>query len=625
MVVSLGQIGLAVTILVVFGIVWYLEGRGRWRARLEQRLILGVPWGTLVTIGVVVAFYLFVQGGFRNWSEPLTFPFITWSYFYPFGQLTAGVAHQEPLHLASNMTATLVFAPIAEYVWGHYPPKRSRRGSRTRASGSGGVLTRPWVRALLVVPAAFLGVAVLTALFAMGPGLGFSGAVFAIVGFALVGAPLWTIGGALAVGTVSALVSAFANPVVEATVEAGPPMPPAWAGVGFQAHLLGFLVGAVVALGLLRYRNETPAFVPLFFATILVGIAFDLSLIASGTTDVFVRYQAAGVVLVFVLATLVAFGASASDRPLFGAYIEQGSGWGRRLVAIGWLGILGLCFLGGLTGALLLEVSLLPVLVGVGMVSLLLAVPALAPALRPPNGPLSRRQTAAAIIIVLAVLVAFPSVPGNMLVVEDADLGSGVEETAEINGYTVAYGENVTAGQSPAIGTETFEDELGDEANLTASGVVVVDPDREMWTLGTTDDLLAFSGNESVVVGDIGWRETVTADRTGWEVAGNDTAYAVDIEADEETTRTFISDPVTAAGTLEGQTVSVEPTLEEFLLEVREDGSTVGETPIPETNESATAGDIEFRTEETDDGSAVFAASGGSELQIATEETFNDG
>ncbi|ARS90175.1 rhomboid family intramembrane serine protease [Natrarchaeobaculum aegyptiacum] len=636
MVVSPGQIALPLSVVAVLALVWYLEGRGRWRARLEERFVYGVPWGTVVTVAIVVAFYLFAQGGLRNWSEPVVFPFVTWSYFYPTGQLTAGIAHGSPDHLLSNMAATLAFAPIAEYVWGHYPPgRRDGRTGRTAGSAgdSRGLLARPWVRAVVIVPAAMLATALLTAVFALGPGIGFSGAVYAIAGFAVVVAPLWAVLGVLVATTVNVVLEALRQPVLYATVEAGPPMPPNWAGVGFQAHLLGFLVGVVLAIGLLRYRDQRPSTERVFFATILFGAAQSLWLLVGVLgDDVYARYQAAGVGLMFVLAALVAVAAGGSDRPVLGrlaADVSDRTGraaqWSiRRLAAIGWVGLLAVTALLGVGAAVALEEPVGPVAVVLVAVTLLLAVPALPSLCRRPSGPLERRQVAVSLLLVVTVLVAFPSVPLNALVVGDAGLEDEVDGTIEVDGYTVAYGENVTVQQGPAIdpgfGLDLEEDDDLGTFETSASGLLVVDADRQLFTVAVNDDLLAHDGNGSAEVGGIGWYEQVTADRSGWDVVGNDSAYAVDLAHDGETVRSFTSEAVSASVRLDGHEVAIEPDAEEFRLLVDRDGSSVGETPIPDENESATVGDLEFVTETIDDGVRLLAVTDDGETEVTVAE-----
>ena len=268
MVATPTRVGLVAALAFALGVVWYYEGRGRWRARLADRFLLGVPWGTLVTVAVVVGFYLFAQGGLRHWETPVIYPFVTWSYFYPTGLLTAGIAHGSPGHIVGNMAGTLAFAPIVEYAWGHYPPSargRDRLGGPTAGSG---LLGRPAVRALVVFPAVLLVAAFVTSAFAAGPGLGFSGAVFAIAGFAVITYPVTTVVAVVAASAVGTVYTALTEPIVRATFEAGGPSLPGWAGIAFQAHMLGFLLGVVAGGLLLARRTRRPALDRVFLGKI---------------------------------------------------------------------------------------------------------------------------------------------------------------------------------------------------------------------------------------------------------------------------------------------------------------------------------------------------------------------
>ncbi|MFB6157044.1 MAG: rhomboid family intramembrane serine protease, partial [Haloferacaceae archaeon] len=159
--------------------------RGRWGARLRRRFVLGVPWGTLVSVALVLAVYLFLQGGAADWNAPITIPFRAWSYFYPLGVAVAAFAHAGPGHLLGNLVGTLALAPLAEYAWGHFPRERG-------ASSFASPLRNPLVRAFLVVPLAVVAAGLLTAAFSVGPIIGFSGVVFAFGGVALVHYPLRT-------------------------------------------------------------------------------------------------------------------------------------------------------------------------------------------------------------------------------------------------------------------------------------------------------------------------------------------------------------------------------------------------------------------------------------------------
>ncbi len=624
------RVALVAALLITLGVAWYVDGRGRWRESLADRLLYGVPWGTLVTVAVVVAFYLFAQGGFRHWDDPVVFAFVTWSYLYPTGLLTAGIAHASPAHLLSNMTATLVFGAIVEYAWGHYPGSSnaddidaSSEHPTVRADGAGdGPLDRPWVRAFVIFPIALLGVAFLTAIFSLGPGLGFSGVVFALIGFAVVVRPLVTVVGVVVTSTVSLVIDALAHPVVRETVAVGPPMPPEWAAIAFQAHLLGFLIGTVAGVALLARRRHRPSFAAITFGVFTVGAVQSLWLLVwPAEADEYVLYRGVGVTFVLALTLVLAGTVAGSDRRiprLLGRFDRVPT---RRTIAIGWLALVVLGFLVGV-GSVIAVGEAIGLSLGILVVfTLLVAVPALPPVLpdRVVPTPISVRHTAAIVLVVVTVLVALVSVPLGLVAV-GAD--SMPDEGAVMAGdYAVTYAENATGGQEWIVDTGE-EEEIDDLGAENVSGVIVVSAEREIWTLGVDDELLAFQGEENVTVGAIGWRETVHVERTGWEVVGNDTVYAVDLTLNDETTRSFTSDPARANAELAGYTVEVLPTDDGFDLAVRSDGETVGTEPIPDANESTTVGDLSLST--VDDGETVHvvAETDDTRLQIAEKETY---
>ena len=614
------QVILALTLLAVLGFVWYTAGRGTWRSRLGDRFLYGVPWGTLVTVAVVVAFYLFGQGGLRNWDDPVIYAFITWSYLYPTGLLTAGISHGSPAHLLSNMTTTLVMAPVAEYAWSHYPPDRRQyppdRRDDGRESGSGPV-TIPWIRAFVIFPGALLAAAFLTAVFSLGPGLGFSGAVFAIVGFAAVNYPLTTVVAVVASSALGTLYQALTQPIVRETIEVGPPLPPAWAGIGFQAHMLGFLLGVLIGVALLRRRERHPSFDRVFFGVLLLGMVQALWLVVWSTGDVFTLYRGAGVTLVVVLTLLVAVAASGSTRPLPRPLAKLPRSPTRRQFAVGWLLLVLVGFVLGVLGVVL-EGEAVGLAIGT---LLLLAVVAVIPALPPllPDrwfaGPLTRRGAAFVVLAVFTALVAIPSVPLGLVVVDDPTLDAGVE----VGDYTVAYVENETADRTQLVdfgGNETVESEF--------SGVVLVSDEREMWTVGERAELLEHTGNATVTVGDLGWRATVEVERTGWEVLGNDTVYAVDLETDGETTRSYTSDSARANVLLDGHAIELVPTEPDFVIRVTTNGSTVGETTVSEAREGTRVGDLEIETRYVDGTEAIVASVDETEVQFAEREEYHD-
>jgi membrane associated rhomboid family serine protease len=146
-----------------------------WTAHLRRRYVLGIPWGTILTISLVLSVYLFVQDGLAHFRQPLVLPFRSWSYFYPIGIVFATFSHVGPGHLIGNVIGTIALLPVAEYLWGHYPTTRGQQPSPS-------LLTSPIAR-VFAVPAAVVAVGLVASVFGLGPVVGFSGVVFAIMGF----------------------------------------------------------------------------------------------------------------------------------------------------------------------------------------------------------------------------------------------------------------------------------------------------------------------------------------------------------------------------------------------------------------------------------------------------------
>ncbi len=315
----LEQLVVVVTVVASLAAVWYVERPdGRWGTLLRRRFVAGVPWGTLVVVSVVLGFYLFVQAGLDYWYSPIVIPFRAWSYFYPLGILASGFAHGGPNHLLGNLVGTLVFAPIVEYVWGHFP---TRRGSSSFSSWR----TNPYVRAFVLFPGAVFVVTVLTSVFAIGPVIGFSGVVFAFAGFALVRYPLVTVVALVAGRVLGLLRAALQTPTLEA--KAQPTFStPWWAEIAIQGHAIGLFVGILLGVWLIRRRgDDRPPAVRTWAGVLLFAVSQSLWAVywfRGGET--YVLFRALGVVLVFTLATLVALTVTASERPLFQRAVSDG-------------------------------------------------------------------------------------------------------------------------------------------------------------------------------------------------------------------------------------------------------------------------------------------------------------
>ena len=294
---------------IALGAVVYLDRPGgRWGRRVRSRLLLGIPWGTLVSIIFVLSVYLFLQDGLSNWSDPLVIPYRSWSYFYPTGWLTSGFAHASPGHIIGNLTSAIVLAPIAEYAWGHFPDERG-----TQSFGSW--QTNPWIRAFLVFPAVVLLIGLATSLFALGPVIGFSGVVFAFAGFAIVHYPIVTIVGILVSRVAGTVLQGLLDPIVVATTSPSAPSAPSWATIAIQGHALGFLLGIVLGLFVLYRRDRRPNAARLLGATVIFGVVQGLHLVYwfRGGGE-YVLFRGPGVALVVILALLVTLAVTASER-----------------------------------------------------------------------------------------------------------------------------------------------------------------------------------------------------------------------------------------------------------------------------------------------------------------------
>jgi len=303
---------LTVLVAIVFSLAVVLvtsDRTGQFLARLRRRFVIGVPWGTILTISFVLAVYLFVQGGLANPRDPLVIPFRSWSYFYPVGMLTAPFAHGSLGHITGNLVATAIFAPIAEYAWGHYPRER---GSHSFSSP----LTNPYVR-ILIVPATAFAVGLFSSLFALGAVIGFSGVVFAFAGFAIVQRPLLGLLALLGNRILGLTVTALQNPQTVAL-----PKPrvitPWWANVAIQGHAIGILAGGLLGFALVYSRDRWPDSAKLWFG--LLAFATFQGLWAfyvpqGGGRYVLLRWL--GTAVVFVLVAVAVLALTGDYRPVW--------------------------------------------------------------------------------------------------------------------------------------------------------------------------------------------------------------------------------------------------------------------------------------------------------------------
>jgi len=294
--------------LVVSAVVLVRLGTGRRPlARLRARLVLGVPWGTLV-VCLLLFFVYYVAQGAAELGEPVVVGFRSWSYSYPVGMVLAPFAHSGEGHLVGNLFSTVVFAPLAEYAWSHYP---TTRGS----SSFGSALTNPYVRILgFVLGVIVVGLA--TSVFLPGALIGFSGVVFAFAGFVLVTRPVLAVFGLVAEGVVELLYFAVDNPVLTARGRTVFDIP-GWANVAVQGHTLGLLLGALLGVAVVRRRGAWPDLHRVFFGVVVFAVAKQLWAFYwfLGGTE-YVLFQGVGLATVTLLAVVITVAVARTDRTL---------------------------------------------------------------------------------------------------------------------------------------------------------------------------------------------------------------------------------------------------------------------------------------------------------------------
>jgi len=294
LVALVGAVAVAVAVVVRFS-------DSEWVGTLRDRFVFGVPWGTATVIVALYLVYYLLQGGGSD-AGPIVQGFRSWSVWYPQGVVFSSFAHASESHLTGNALGTLAFAPIVEYVWGHYPDESARIRNPSARIG------------VFVLGVVAVGTA--DSLFVPGAIIGFSGVVFALAGFALVVRPLGAALAILGIQAVDLLYSALREPVV--TAQTRPQLvSPFWADVALQGHLFGMLVGVLLAVALVRLRDRRPDIRYVFFAALVFAVVRSLYAVYWYLgPDEFVLFQAAGAAGVLLFATLVALATLPPDRRL---------------------------------------------------------------------------------------------------------------------------------------------------------------------------------------------------------------------------------------------------------------------------------------------------------------------
>ena len=547
-----------VVVVAAFAVVYTVDRpSGAWGRRLRSRFVFGVPWGTLVAVAFVIGVYLFVQDGITNPNRPVVIPFRAWSYFYPEGVLWSGFAHSSRSHITGNLLSTIVAGTLAEYAYGHYP---RARGATTFRS----LRNNPYVRAFLVVPGAILTFGFVSSLFALGPVIGFSGVVFALWGFALVHYPVGTIAALTGSTLVSVIYSTIRNPIEFAEASASYSAP-SWANIAVQGHAIGLIAGILVAVWLVRRRRRAGdrnapvvAGIVAFGAVLLFGASRRLWAVYWYLgNDQYELYRAVGLALLVLLALIVAVAVAGREEPLRSRAAVPDPETIRASVA-----------------------SVTPAAIG-----FLLLVAAFA-------------------------AVAGPGVIPNLVTVGEGDTPG---DPIEVEGYEVTYAEDVEDRMVNVIDVEAF----GRTTSVRTSGVIVSNPDREIWTTAVSRGNLAFWGYRAVDVGGTGWRETVWVQRTGWVATGGGPTYRVDGVYDGDRSTLFVGDPADAEPRLDGRNVTVAAVEGGFELRVTHDGAT--ETaPFPSAEGAVTLQGVEFVREDR----RLYAERDDSRVRVATQERY---
>jgi hypothetical protein len=162
---------------------------------------------------------------------------------------------------------------------------------------------------------------------------------------------------------------------------------------------------------------------------------------------------------------------------------------------------------------------------------------------------------------------------------------------------------------------------FGETTDVTTSGVVVVNDDREIWATPVSKNRLGFTGRVEIRVGGVGWSEVVSVKRRGWSAVGGGTAYQVWLRGPdaENWTRTFSSEPAVAEAAISNRSVAIVPGSDRFAVHVVQNNSTVADAPIPAKGESVTIDGIRFER----DGRKLYAALDGTRVRVAVREEYN--
>ncbi|MDZ7730476.1 MAG: hypothetical protein U5K37_05515 [Natrialbaceae archaeon] len=187
---------------------------------------------------------------------------------------------------------------------------------------------------------------------------------------------------------------------------------------------------------------------------------------------------------------------------------------------------------------------------------------------------------------------------------------SGNERVLTVNEYTVQYAEGVENELISFVDLSA----LGLDTSTQASGVIVSSEERHIWWEERSASQLAHSGSETIYLGGLGQRESVTVTRMGWTPIGNASVYQVYLSHGDRRVLGYESSARRVHGTFAGRNLSIESDEGTFqvLIESPTDRTSV---PIPSTNESVTSGPLTLERSE----SSLYGVIGETRVRIATQ------
>lgn len=404
--------------------------------------------------------------------------------------------------------------------------------ARTEAAARHWWLGRPAGRIATFVAAVFV-MGLLTSLFVPGPLIGFSGVVFAFAGAAIVVAPLASVVAILGSTALSLLWRSWMDPVSIAEAQQRFIVPP-WADVAIHGHALGLLIGVVAGIYLLRRIEGSTDLTRVWLAGLVFGVAQALwAFYWPVSPSRFALFRAAGLAAVVFFASVITVAVGGSDRRLLPLSRDRGAGRLGRLAGI------------------------------------------------------STSRAAVVALVVPVVVLAAVAVPFNAITIDDP----AVEDGVTVGGYRITYAENVPNLAIEAVPLPFLQHRL----QVERSGVIVVNERRNIWESPITKGGLAFRGRGRVVVGGIGWRETVSANRTTWTVVDGGATYTVYVRrAGHPREQVYIDEPVRVPAILDGKRVVIRPSRQGYRLHVSANDTVLARGPMPGPGTNVTLANLTF-------------------------------